>query len=584
MRLAEEGESTKSGGRIFGVAILIDAMVFAVFFGYAVVTYTANRIVPAFALKWEAVEALRNFFRALAGLQFLVLAVALGSNSKGKAEDLVQGAILPIVVLSALLAALALIGGPQVEVSRSAILSASSTFTASLDAVRVGLETGDLERARAEFGVCQAISRKDVRLEELEKKLTGAETNAIKKSVPLPAQELPQPADPVATKDYYLKALKFAEKGDYFSANFYASLAARLDPSYSDARRLAATSWEELHKRGADPADKARAEFYTRKLEGYALLRSGDPVGAYRVFKGLADAKHADDPDVRRYLAESLVETEKAAFFKDEINVVLSSSLVPDIFFRVPEAKAAEGAVAAKGSQKAGPLRMIVAKDAEWSGGALYFREFEYFETSGGGPRALVRSPYAKLTDGKILLVCVERDRPSTVFKPTWSVGPSSGPASLVELPIAPEGAYRALAARVDPSSLSLVEAWKAVGGAKEFGIDPRPIIDDLLARSALPFAIFTAAALGALAGGRFRRRGGAFPKGLYALVPFMAAALLPLFLLAARIDGLISVWSAKIVPGLSSLLLAAGIRTIVLFLAVLLMAGARDIDGPAID
>jgi hypothetical protein len=227
---------------------------------------------------------------------------------------------------------------------------------------------------------------------------------------------------------------------------------------------------------------------------------------------------------------------------------------------------------------------MIAAKDAAWSGGALYFREFEYLEAGRSGLRALVRSPYAKLIDGKLFLVCVERDKPSSVYKPVWSRGPSSGPASLLELPLVPENAYRALAARVDPSSLSLVEAWKAIGEAKAYGIDPGPIVNDLLQRSALPFAIFTAAALGALAGGRFRRREGSFPKGLYALAPLMAAALVPVFLLSGRIDALISAWSVKILPGLSSLLLAAGIRTLVLFLAVLLMAGARDIDGAAGD
>ena len=95
---------------------------------------------------------------------------------------------------------------------------------------------------------------------------------------------------------------------------------------------------------------------------------------------------------------------------------------------------------------------------------------------------------------------------------------------------------------------------------------------------------MFTAAALGALAGGRFRRRRRRFPRGLYALTPFMAAALVPLFLISSRIDELISAWSAKIAPGLCCLLLAAGIRTLVLFLAVLLMAGARDVDTAGID
>lgn len=578
-----------SGRRIFGVVLLLDLLAFAGFFFYFVATYSANRVVPVLALRWETVEATRSFFGALAGLQFLGLAVALGS-SKGRAEELVQGSIVPSVLLSAILAALALIGGPQVEASRSAILSASSTFGSSLEAARSGLEAGDLARAREELGVCQAISRKDPRLAELEARLSAAEIKAKKDAIPLPAAERPLEKDPIAAKEYYLKALEFAAKNQFMDANWYASTAARLDPSYNDARRLAATSWEEMHKRGADPADKARAEFYTRKLEGYSLLRSGDPVGAYRVFKELADAKHADDPDVRRYLAESLTETEKAAFFKDEIDGALASSLVPDILFRVPEAQDAQVAAPARGAAKpkAGLLRMIAAKDAAWSGGALYFREFEYLEAasgggaSGGRPLALVRSPYAKLTDGKVLLVCVERNKPSIVFRPTWSSGPSSGPASLVELPLLAEAAYRALSARVDPSSLSLVEAWKAVADARKYGIDPRPIVDDLLARSAQPFSLFTAAALGALAGGRFRRRAGAFPRALYALVPVMGAAIVPVFLLAARLDALISAWSVKIAPGLSSLVLAAGIRTALLFLAVLLMAWARDLDESA--
>jgi hypothetical protein len=564
-----------SGRRIFGVAIFIDLLALSGFFIAAVATFSANDIVPVFALKWEASEAFHGFLGVLAGLQFLGLAVALGS-SKGKADELVQSSILPTVILASLLSAIALLAGPQVESSRSSMRSASAAFGSSLGAARASLDAGDLPRARAEISVCQVIARKDPRLADLESRLTAAELKAKRDALPQPVQELAPPKDPVAAKDFYLKALAFAEKGDFFSANWYASTAARLDPSYTDARRLAATSWEELHSRGADPTDKDRAAFYSRKLEGYGLLRSGDPVGAYRVFKELSDAKHSDDPDVRRYLAESLTETEKTAFFKDEADGALSGSLVPDILFRVP--------AAAKASQKdapsPSPLRIVVAKDAAWAGGALYFREFEYLEAGQGGARALVRSPYAKLTDGKVLLVCVERDRPANVYKPVWSAGPVSGPASLVELPISAESAYRALASRVDPSGLPLVELWKAVGDSKAYGIDSVPMVDELLDRSALPFGIFTAAALGGLVGGRFRRRGIDFPKGLYALVPLMAVALAPLFLIVGRLDALISSWSIKLLPGISSLFIAAGIRTLVLFLAVLLMAGARDVDG----
>ncbi len=573
-----------SGRRIFGIAILIDLLAFGGFFAVAVASYSANEIVPAFALRWELAEAFHGFLGALAGLQFLGLAVAMGS-SQGKSGELVQTSILPTVILSSLLAAIALIGGPNVEGSRSGMRSASAAFASSLAATRAGLESGDLARARSELAVCQAISRKDPRLVDLEKQVSNAEVNAIKAKIPPIAPKPVLPKDPVAAKEYYLKALAFNEKGDFFNANQYAMTAVQLDPSYTDARRLAATSWEELHARGADPADKERAAFYSRKLEGYGLLRSGDPVGAYRVFKGLSDEKredkrpYADDPDVRRYLAESLTAMEKAAFFKDEADGALADALVPDILFRVGDQ--AEGAKkGGKDAAASGPARLIAAKDAAWSGGAVYFREFEYLEAGPSGPRALVRSPYAKLTDGKVFLVCVERDRPASVYRPVWSAGPVSGPASLMELPISAESAYRALSSRVESSTLPLFGLWRAAGEAKAYGIDSRPIIDELVARSALPFGIFTAAALGGLLGGRFRRRGGSFPGSLYALVPLMAAALVPIFLVVDRLNALISAWSVKLQPGASSLLLSAGIRTVVLFLAVLLMTGARDVDG----
>jgi len=571
-----------SGKRTFGVAILVAILAYACFFVAAAAGFSANEVVPAFALKWEAAKALQGFFGVLSGLVFLGLAVALGS-SKGKADELIQAAILPMVLLSSFFAAFSLLVGPQIEASLAGMQSASSAFGNSLSSTRAALEAGDLQRARAEFTACRAISPRDGRLSEVEERLTAAELKAKREALPQPPREITPPNDPAAAKDYYLKALAFADKGDYFSANWYASTAARLDPSYTDARRLAAKSWEELHARGADPSDRVRADFYARKLEGYGLLSSNDPVGAYRVFKELADEKHADDPDVRRYLAESLAGTEKAAFFKEEADEALADFLVPDIFFRVPVAQAPEerrGGAAARTEKPAEVLRIVAAKDAAWSGGALYMREFEYLEAGSRGVRALVRSPFAKLVDGKIFLVCVERDKPANVFKPTWNVGPVSGPASLIEVPVVPEAAYRALASRVAPSSLPALELWKAIGDARAYGIDSGPLVEDLLKRSSVPFALFTAAALGGLVGSRFRRRKGDFPKGLYALVPLMAAALIPVFLVVDRIDALISAWSIKLLPGMSSLVVSAGIRTLVLFLAVLLMAGARDLDG----
>jgi len=554
-----------SGRRIVGTTILIDLIAFAAFFAVAAFSHSPELVIPSLTMKWELCEATLGFFGWLAGLQFLALAVSIGS-SMGKTEDLIQAAILPTIVISAMLSALALVASPPLEAARSSVLAASASFNSSLDTARRSLVSGDLAAARGGLDVSLAISGKDPRAKELDERLKAAEAKAQRTAVKGQEREAPAPKDPAAAKDYYLKALSFFEKGDYFSANWYASTAARLDPSYTDARRLAAKAWDSMQAKAPDPADAARAAFYSKKLEGYGLLKAGDPVGAYRVFKELS-AAHGDDPDVRRYLAESLAGTEKSAFFKDEAERQLASTPVTDALIRIPEPKEAGAA---------SRPRLLAAKRAALSGGSLYFSELEYLEAGDSGLVSKLRTPYAKLSGGKLYLVCLERNRPSEIHRPTWTAGPASGPASLVELRLEPEAAYRALSSRSAPASLSVIEAWNAAISAPSYGIDPEPLTAELQRRGALPFAVFTASALGALAGGRFRRKE-SFSKGLYALVPLMAAALVPLFMLLSRVDRLISAWAAAVAPGLASLAVAAGIRTLALFVAVMLVAGARS-------
>lgn len=557
-----------SGRRIVWTTILLDLLAFAVFFAIAAFSHTPARVIPSLSLQWELSEALLRFFEWMPGLQFLAVAVAIGS-AEGRNDELIQGATLPTIVLSALLAAFALIAAPPIEASRNATLAASSTFNSSLESARKYLASGDLPGARGALNVCLSISRKDPRVKDLDARLSAAEIKAEKEAKKTVERETATPKDPAAAKDYYLKALAFFDKGDYFAANWYASTAMKLDPSYTDARRLAAKAWDQMQTKAPDPADIERAAFYSKKLEGYALLRAGDPVGAYRIFKGLS-GKYGDDPDVRRYLAESLAGTEKTAFFKDEAEKPLASTSITDAFLRIPAPK-----------KDAGPstTRLLAAKHAALSGGSLYFSELEYLEAGESGLRALVRTRYAKLAGGKLFLVCVERNRPSEVNKPSWAAGPVSGPASLVELSIEPEAAFAAISSRSAPATLSVLEVWKAAVSAPDYGIDQTPLVQDLLRRSSLPFALFTAAALGALVGARFKKRG-PFEKGLYALVPIMAAALVPVFMLAGRMDNLISAWSAAMTPGITSLAVAAGIRTLVLFVAVMLVAGTRNDRG----
>ena len=555
--------------RPFWTAILVEALGLGGFFAAALLSFSADQVVPSLALRWERASALSDFFRWLPGLQFLGLAVALGSAGGGRREaekddaELLSRAIVPAVLLSALLSAVAILVIPSLAATRSSVLELSSSFNSSLKAARTSLEAGDLAAARSELEACEAISNDDPRVEEVEEKLANAELKA-KKAMASAQPEAPAPASPAGTlsaKDYYFKALGFFDKEDYFSAHWYASTAARIDPAYLDAKRLAAKAWEELLKRGGNAEDKETASFYSKKLEGYGLLRSGDPVGAYVVFKELAEKK-GSDPDVKRYLAESLAETEKTAFFKDEYDRALRGGALGAVFLRIPG--------------KGADLRFLAAANASFAANAVYFREFEYLEASGGQTQVSVRAPFAKLSGGKLFLLCVERETGRGAYRPSWEKGPLTGPGSFLQLELDPDVAYRVLLARERPSSLQLASAWRAVAEARAFGVDTVPLERDLVGRTGTPFALFASGLLGALAGARFRRRAGKFPGGLYLLVPFMAAAGIPAFLMAERVDALLSEWTARAVPGLDAIWVAALARIALLALAVLLVAGTR--------
>jgi hypothetical protein len=561
-----------SGRRLVGFVILIDSMALALFFGAGVAGYSANAVVPSLAFRWEATGALLEFFRWMPMLQFLAIAVALGS-SEGKSGELIASSILSAAILSALLAAGAVAATPGLQASKTAALRESVLFDTSLAQARLALAGNDLVQAEAAVSRARAVSPSDSRIKELSSLLSAARAKApAEKSAPTSPSPALQNADASGARAYYLKALALADKGQDFEANWYAAAAARMDPSYIDAKRLAARTWERLAAKSEDRSDQTRAAFYDRKLEGYGLLMSSDPIGAYRVFSELS-VSHATDPDVRRYLAESLAAVKKAAFFTSEVDEAFAGIALGPVFLRIPS--------------KDGGLRFLAAREAAWGDNALFFREVELLQTAppglGGAPLSHGYSAFGKLAQGKLFLTCVDEPHPARTYPPRWIVGPADGIASVVDLPLAPDTAYRLIASRVAPESLSLPAAWKAATEDAAYGIDSRPLMAALLKRSAIPFAVFTAAALGIFAGVRFRRRKNrsahdpahAFTRAHYMLVPFMAAALIPVMVLTERIDLLISTWSARIVPGLGALALASALHVLVLFLAVLLMAGA---------
>lgn len=551
----------RAGYRSLAVTLVFDLLVFLVFFGVSLFSYSPDRVIPAFALRWEFAESMLRLLGLLPALHFLGSAWAFGSV-RGEAERNFPPMFLPAVVLAMLFSAIGLIWAPILETQRRAYAASSLRFNSALDTVKESLDTGRVAEARKAMGVLEAVDRNDHRIEGLKDALLGAELK-LDRAIEVRADIPPRPSpglDQGAAKTAYLKALDFFQKRDYYSAHWQASLAERLDPSLFEAKRLAARSWEAIvGARGGEPEDAERAAFYARKLEGYGCLRSSDYVSAYRIFTELK-AGHADDPDVRRYLAESLQGLEGAAFFKDEADKAAVGLSISPFFLRLPA--------------PAGVIKAIAAKEVAFVEGAGYFFDLEYLEATEGKVLRAFGTSCAKLAEGRLFLVAVERDHPATVYRPI--AGKGDAPPSSIDLGMAADLVYRLSASGKAPATLSVFDAWKAAREAPLYGLDGRIVSLELLRRLGFPFALFGAAILGVLVGARFQAPPGRFSR-FFSLLPMGAATWLG-FLFLDRADSIASAWTVHLFSQPIALVVSLVLRTVFLFAAIFLAVAERDI------
>lgn len=567
----------KSGKRILVAVLAVDLLAFFGFFVLALASYAPDRVIPSLALRWEIAEALLAFIRWLPALQFLAVAAALGS-AHGESGELLVSAILPGVLLAILLSSAGLIAAPGLEESRSAALATSDRFNEGLEESRKALDGGLVAEARAAFNRAEAIDAKDPRIDELRERVFGAELREGREAAAALARDVDRPAaaaeNATSGREFYLKALAYFEQKDYFSAHYYAALAARVDPRLTEAPRLAARAWEALSTASGGGAGAQKNDFFMRKLEAYSLLRAGDYIGSFREFTSLA-RENSLDRDVRRYLEESRVELEKAAFFKDEADRALAARAYDGFFAVLPGA--------ALGGAPDGMLRILAAKEAAFTPGAAYFFEVEYLEAAASAGKterkSHVYSAYAKLTEGRLLLVSVERDKPASVYRPkaAGAAPKDKRPSAWITLALDPETAFRLAAARDAPATLSALGAYESARVVEVFGLDQTPLYRELLKRLGLPFALLTASTLGALIGVRFRFRGDGSLKAFSWLgLLLLAAPTAALAFLIEGIDGAISAYLLTLFPGPASLGVSLGVRTAFLLGSVLLAAGLR--------
>jgi hypothetical protein len=142
----------------------------------------------------------------------------------------------------------------------------------------------------------------------------AATQRADRRTAPAPSPQVPEG---IRATDLVRKAEFYFAESDWYSAHWYASLAAQVEPRRTDAVRLAARALEKMSGEHDDRLDAAAQDLAKGKKAAYGLLMSGDWLAAWRRFSDLA-ARYPNDEDVKEFLEESTKQLRSQAFFVDE--------------------------------------------------------------------------------------------------------------------------------------------------------------------------------------------------------------------------------------------------------------------------
>jgi hypothetical protein len=335
-------------------------------------------------------------------------------------------------------------------------------------------------------------------------------------------------------------AQEFYNREDYFSAYYYADLAFRLDPSRTDAQRLAARAQEMIGSKDLSKLEAEEKQLFARKQEGYEYFVNGEYLQAYNIFRELNE-DYPGDADIVSFLRKSQEQLSKETFFLDQARTIDQMPGATELLF-VNYSQDGEKEIVFLG-KLAGLEQGIFCKDIEvvrfTTQGLLYHYYASYGKLD------------SYLEAGKeryyINLHGVDRTAEgvetlpryiSGSLRPRENVLPNLLPLKpgLVELRTLEAGKV----ASATEASLGFFPLWQIRGHVAEYGYLESFVAAEILRRTLLPFSFLILSLLAVALGWRFRVRfSGPPPRFLVVfmpLFPLVAVFVTSLFLHAQRL------------------------------------------------
>lgn len=313
--------------RLVIAALLLQLPAYALGLAFALLEAPALDLLPEFQAEWTAARSLELYIdfslaaNLLAtGFCFSVsLAHAEGASDRSGRLGVraTQTALVVFLIFAALYALAILIFQP------SAVDAARRARRSSVEAVRYreealqAREEGRAEDARDYARRYLALIPGDEGMERVSESAVASPGDAEE------TQEAGrrQPPRVTGTADepsrLFELAQQFFREADYFSALYYAALAADIEPNREDYQRLRSQAAERIDDLGDSIEEETQQAVFNEKQRGQRALLNDDPVSAYQIFSRLAE-DNPRDPDVQEFLARSREAAQNVTFFHED--------------------------------------------------------------------------------------------------------------------------------------------------------------------------------------------------------------------------------------------------------------------------
>lgn len=576
-------------------------LAFAVFFVYSLLTFPA--LLPVFRWPFIWTSSFVLFVDYCIPVTASALAVAYSlflRQRPGRQEGrqpfhrLVSSQLALFITLSILYTILLLGFYPQARTTLEQLRALTREAREILGAAKTAKQAGNLSAAVQYYDRYLAIDRKnrgvlDLRDQAEGELLASGQGQGQEMSAAVePVEHIKDLAQGREAHELIGMAQKYFDQGDFFSAHYYATLAAQLDQNRTDAVRLAARAWDKIASQDLTRMEKEKRELFEAKKRGYELFQQEDYLASYYHFLELRQS-NPKDADVERYLGRSRQQIAKVSFFLDEAEKIDPLPGAQGLLFVNPQNDGSREivSIAKMVSSSEGTFFKDIEVVRFTEKGLVHHFQAPYGKLNESEPPAAAAGPKARQHKTDVLLHGIERESRERESLPKYLFG-SSRPRNkelAYLLPLAPRREELTVLRppRSSPAesgffeALSLLTLWQTRENIGRYGQIEALFSLEVLMRILLPFAFLNLCLLAVGIGWSYRFTSIDRP-------PFLAYLFIPVFPPAAVLIAGLYLRAHRIVLGFTllrwgfrvALIGLVALQGVILAVMLILLAGQR--------